>query len=87
MEQTQLRQKMPLIGYGWLWFDDQLALHVPVPEAAVDAALERVGSRSTGNKFHRRRLIFFQLDALLLRREYQAGIPFCFWLRLDTHQS
>ena len=58
--------------------NDELALHVSVPDAAMDAALESVGSRCACHELHGLRGILFEPDALPLRGEHQAGISLVF---------
>src|SRR6185312_9618659 len=61
-----------------LWLNDDLSLHVSVPEAAMNAALERVGPWSSSHEFHYGRLVLFQLDALLLWSEDEPRFALVF---------
>ena len=56
------------MGRPKLRFYDDLALHSAVADSATIAAVERVGSRRAGHKFHHGRNSLFQLEAVIIVR-------------------
>jgi hypothetical protein len=57
-----------------LWLYDQLAFHPAVAEPATSATMKGVSSWCTRHKLHYRRNSFFELEAVLIRTEDEAGI-------------